>query len=292
VKTSPYGAIAFRPDARRLTVSAPNGELTLWDTSDPARPQPAGRLRTGRGIVAAEWSPSATDLLATVSNDGSGALWRLRDDSAPEGVARWAALPDRPRHVGWVAGGSWVFSMTGTGRTSVWDVGSGACVGRADLTGGRPVVGAHYRGSEVVAVTDTGWARLWRPGRRPGEWVRLTDRTVSACTWSSTVLVVAGLDGQAACFDAEFRPVHTLRVARERPRALACADDGRLVASSGDNQVVAVGRDGSVQWETYPRVPGAQAIRIAGDLVARSGGRPRPTLLALATGADLTGEPS
>ncbi|MCO8274053.1 hypothetical protein M1L60_25975 [Actinoplanes sp. TRM 88003] len=283
MRTSPYGAIAFRPDARRLTVSAPNGELTLWDTADPARPQPAGRLRLGRGIVAAAWSPAATDMLATASADGSGALWRLRDDRPPEGVARWAALPDRPRHVGWVAGGAWVFSMTGSGRTSVWDVGSGACVGRAELTGGRPVVGAHYRGSEVVAVTDSGWARLWRPGRRPGEWVKLTDKPVSACTWSSTLLVVAGPDGQATCFDAEFRPAHRLRVARDRPRALACADDGRLVASFGDDQAVALDRDGSVRWVTSLR---ARSLQIAGDLVATSGGLLRPTLLTLADGKE------
>ncbi|MBB4692924.1 WD40 repeat domain-containing protein [Paractinoplanes abujensis] len=288
MRTSPYRAMTFRRDARRLTVSAPNGELTVWDTADPARPRRAGRLRLGRGIVAAAWNPAVADLLATASVDGTGAVWRLRDDRPPEGFASWAALPDRPQHVGWVAGGAWIYVMTGDGRTSVWDVGSGACVGLADLSGGRPVLAAHYRGDEVVVVTDSGWARAWHPKRRPGEWVRLTGKPVSACTWSSTLLVVAGVDGQATCFDAEFRSVQALRVARERPRALACAEDGRLVASCGDTWAVAVDRGGTVRWETTLHSMSARSIAVAGDLIAVCGPRPRPVLLALTTGVALT----
>jgi hypothetical protein len=282
--------MAFRPDARRLAVSAPNGELTLWDTTDPARPGRAGRLRLGRGIVAAAWNPAVSDRLATASTDGTGAVWRVGDDRTPELLARWRALPDRPRHVGWVAGGTRVFVMTATGRTTVWEVAGGACVGQSDLSGGRPVVAAHYRRDEVVAVTGTGWARAWVPTRRPGEWVRLTGKPVSACAWSGAWLVAAGADGQAACFDAEFQPVHALRVARERPYALACPEDGRLIASCGDNWAVAVDRGGSVRWESYLAPSAARSIEVAGDLVAVSGDRPRPVILALADGAIMTGE--
>ncbi|MDY7086155.1 MAG: hypothetical protein SYR96_13720 [Actinomycetota bacterium] len=285
MRPSPYGVVAFRHDGRRLAMSAPNGELTLWDTTDPAYPQRAGRLRAGRGITAAEWNPAVPDLLATASADGTSAVWRVPPGGVPEQVAGWAALPERARHVGWVAGGSLVYSMTEHGRVTVWDVAGGYVTSRAEMSDRRPVVAAHYRAGEIVAVTDSGWARLWHPRRRPGEWVRLTDRPVGACTWSSTWLVVAGVDGQATCFDAEFQPVRTLRVARARPWAVACSDDGRLVASFGDNRVIAVDHDGAVGWETALHGPAARSVGIAGDLVALSGGQPRPVLLALLSGS-------
>ncbi|XVU28178.1 WD40 repeat domain-containing protein [Actinoplanes sp. CA-054009] len=284
MRNSPYGAMAFRPDAGRLAISAPSGELTLWDTADPTRPKAAGRLRQGRGIVAAAWNPAVTDMLATTSSDGSGAVWWLRDDRPPELFASWAALPERPRHVGWVAGGAWVFSMTANGGTSVWDVRSGACVGRVNVSGGRRVLAAHYRGEEVVVITDSGWARLWHPRRQPGEWIRLTARPVSACTWSTSQLVLAGADGRLDCFDADFQAVDAVPGAREPARALACSDDGRLFVSFGEDRAVAVGRDGSVRWK-IPLDPAAtRSVQIAGDLIAVSGRPLRPTLLALATG--------
>ncbi|MEV4345181.1 hypothetical protein AB0J83_11960 [Actinoplanes sp. NPDC049596] len=288
MKASPYEAMAFRSDARRLAVSAPNGELIVWDTTDPVAPARAGRLRQGRGIVAAAWNPATADILATTSSDGTAAVWWLPENGRQSSrVAHWMALPARPRHVGWVGGGRWVFSMAGRGLTSVWDVNTGARVGQADVTGGRLVVAAHHLGEEVVAVTDSGWARIWHPRRAPGEWIQVSAGPVSACAWSGTLLAVGGTDGRVACVNAAFEHVCDFRIGPRRPGALAFSDEGRLVASSADGTAIAVDLDGSVQWQAWLAADAARPIDVAGGLVAVSTTRTRPALLALADGANL-----
>ncbi|AGL16841.1 WD40 repeat domain-containing protein [Actinoplanes sp. N902-109] len=284
-----YAAMAFRADARRLASSTPNGELSLWDTTHPDRPQPVGRLTQGRGkIVAAAWSPVVPELLTTTSSDGTGALWWLPDDRAPSRVAAWTVSRARPRYTGWLDGGRWVFSMTADGHTSVWDPDSGTRVGQAEVTGGHPVVAAHCRGTEVVAVTSSGWARPWHPQREPGGWIDLSAVPVSACAWSSTLLAVGTDDGRVTCVDAGFEPVWDVRVGPARPVALACSDEGRVVALSAVGAAVAVDPDGRVQWRTAPGVAPAGSLAIAGDLVAVGGGPVKPVLLTLATGVRMS----
>lgn len=280
-----YAAMAFRPDARRLAISAPNGELALWDTSVPAHPQRAGRLRMRHGIVAAAWNPSAATMLATTASDGTVAVWRLLDDRPPECVTVWAGPAGRPRSTGWVAEGRCLFSTTDSGRTAVWDVRSGDCIGQTDISGGRPVAAAHCRGDQVVAITRSGWARLWLPQREPGDWIDLTDTAVRACAWSSTLLVIATEGGQLACYDADFQPVVGMRIAPERLGALACSDGGRLVASFDDGEVIAVDLDGTLRWEASVGAGPARSIAVAGDLIAVAGRSATPTLLALLNGS-------
>jgi len=280
-----YAAMAFRSDARRLAISAPNGELALWNTAAPAYPERAGRLRMRHGIVAAAWNPAVTDMLATTTSDGMVAVWRLQDDRLPDCLGRWAAPGDSPRFIGWVAEGRRLFSMAGDGHTAVWDVRTGDRLGRTDISGGRPVAAAHCRGGEVVAITGSGWARLWRPGREPSDWIRLTDAAVRACAWSSTLLVIASGDGRIVCYDADFRPVAGMRIAQDRLSALACSDGGRLVASFDNGDVLAFDLDGTVRWETSVGAGPARSIAVAGDLIAVAGRSARPTLLALPNGA-------
>jgi WD40 repeat protein len=282
-----YAAMAFRPDARRLAISAPNGELALWDTSAPAKPERAGRLRMRHGIVAAAWNPAAATMLATTASDGTVAVWRLPDDRLPECVAEWAGPADHPRSIGWVAEGRCLFSTAGDGRTALWDVRGGDCIGQSELSGGRPVVAAHCRGDQVVAITDSGWARLWHPGRGASDWIRLTDTAVRACAWSSTLLVIAAEDGRLACYDADFQPVVGMRIVPERLCALACSDGGRLVASFDDGGVIAADLDGTLRWETSVGAEPARSIAVAGDLIAVAGRFARPALLALPNGAGL-----
>lgn len=280
-----YAAMAFRPDARRLAISAPNGELALWDTSAPASPERAGRLRMRHGIVAAAWNPAAATMLATTASDGTVAVWRLLDDRAPESVAAWAGPPGHPRSTGWVTEGRCLFSTTGDGRTAVWDVRSGDCIGQTEISGGQPVVAAHCRGDQVVAITRGGWARLWRPGREPSDWIRLTDAPVRACSWSSTLLVIAAENGELTCYDSDFQPVIGMRIVPERLGALACSDGGRLVASFDDGEVTAVDLDGTLRWETSVGAEPARSIAVAGDLIAVARRSARPTLLSLRNGA-------
>jgi WD40 repeat protein len=236
------------------------------------------------GIVAAAWNPSATSMLATTTSDGTVVVWRLPDDRSPECVAGWVGPPVRPRFTGWVAEGRCLFSMTGNGHITVWDTRTGDRIGQTNISGGRPVVAAHHRGEEVVAITRSGWARLWHPWRGPSDWIRLTVAPVTAATWSATLLVIADQDGRVAGFDAGFRPVVGLRIAWQRLAALACSDSGRLVASFDDGDVIAVDLDGTTRWETSLGGAPAQSIAIAGDLIAVDGRPARPTLLALPNG--------
>jgi outer membrane protein assembly factor BamB len=186
-----------------------------------------------------------------------------------------------------MAKGRCLFSMDGNGHTAVWDVRTGDRIGQMNISGGRTVVAAHCRGDDVVAITDSGWARLWRPGREPGDWIRLTEAAVRACAWSSTLLVIAAADGQLACYDADFQPVVGLRIVQERLTALACSDGGRIVASFDDGDVIAVDLDGTLRWETSVGAGPARSIAVAGDLIAVAGRSARPTLLALPNGAGL-----
>jgi hypothetical protein len=278
-----HAAMAFRADAGRLAMNAPNGDLTLWDTTGPGPARRSGRLRHRSRIVAAAWNPFAADSLATAAHDGTVMTWQLADHRPPEPGGRVAGSAG-PRHVGWVAPGRWVFSVTAGGHASAWDMGDGTLLGRRDVTGGRTVVAAHRYGRSIVVVVSSGWARLWDPGREPDEWIRLTGEPVAACTWSETLLVVAGRDGHAVYFDTDLRRIGTLRMPAEQVRTLAVADDGRLVTAHAGGWLLATDPDGTVRWRTPTGHPDVTAVAVAGDVVAVGCGAARPALVTLATG--------
>ncbi|MBM2619728.1 hypothetical protein JIG36_29890 [Actinoplanes sp. LDG1-06] len=277
------GTIAFRSDARRLALGALNGDLTLWDTTSPARPRRFGRLRQGRNIVTATWNPAASDLLATASTDGLVVIWRLPADQPAERLAQWAGPARRPAHAGWAANGRHVFSVTADGYATAWEVQRGRLIGQAAVTGGHPVAGAHCRGREIVVVTRNGWARVWDPGRPPEPWIRLTDAPVSTCTWSDRFLLVAGEKGHVAFFDAGFRELRTLRVGRSGPRAIACTDD-YLAALFPGGVTIAVDMRGELMWKTDFGLRNGGSIAVAEDLIA-AGDSTRPLIGLIATGA-------
>jgi hypothetical protein len=279
-----HAAMDFRADAGRLAMNAPNGDLTLWDTTGPGPARRSGRLRHRSRIVAAAWNPFAADSLVTAAHDGTVMTWQLSDNRPPEPGCRWVAGDAGPRHVGWVAPGRWVFSVTADGHASAWDMDDGTILGRGNITGGRPVVDAHRYGRSIVVVVSSGWARLWDPRREPDEWIRLTGEPVAACTWSDTLLVVAGRGGHAVYFDTDMRRLGTLPIPAEHLRALAVSDDGRLVTALAGGWLAATDPDGTVRWRIATGNPDITSVAIAGDVIAVGCGTARPALLSLATG--------
>ncbi|WP_045741710.1 MULTISPECIES: WD40 repeat domain-containing protein [Actinoplanes] len=280
--------MAFRSDAQQLAVVTPNRMMTLWNTADPAEPRRLGRFRYGRGIYAAAWNPVAVSLLATASVDGMTTVWRFLDDRQPEQLAAWQS-PVTAQHIGWSPAGQWVFSVAPSGVASVWDMRSSYNVGQADLTGGRQVVAVYGVDDTIVVIAEDGWARWWSPRTRTGEWVRLTGAPVRACAHAGGLLVVTGVDGTLACFDARLDPAGELRVDHTQTYAVACTGDGRLVIAFGSGNVVAIGSDGDILWQLDAGPLTMVGVAIAGDLVAIGSGTARPYLVSLATGAALGG---
>lgn len=199
---SPMDQIDFNPDGSQLTTIDRNGSVRVWD----ARLLPLGErlsLSVDRGVFDLELSPDE-HLLALGNMAGSASLWdiatgkRLHTLSSGGGaIYRVSFSPDGRR-------------VAGIGRDTqlhVWDVTTGekTLSIAAHLDG---VSGEMFQGALDVAFSPDGLQ-----------------------------LATAGADGLAKVWDAETgRLLLTLAGHSDSLHSLAYSPDGRLIATSSDDQ--------------------------------------------------------
>ena len=75
ITTGPLNSIAFSPDGT-LATSNDSNTIQLWNTANPAHPQPDGQpLTTGSQVTSVAFSPDGT--LASGTSAGTTLLWNL-----------------------------------------------------------------------------------------------------------------------------------------------------------------------------------------------------------------------
>ncbi|WP_243707163.1 WD40 repeat domain-containing serine/threonine protein kinase [Mycobacterium marinum] len=103
---APVNTVAISPDGHTLASGGENGNIQLWNLTDPAHPGPLGPPLQGHsaGVVSIAFSPDG-HTLASGSDDGTIRLWNLTDPAHPgpldppledhsAGVAEVAFSPD------------------------------------------------------------------------------------------------------------------------------------------------------------------------------------------------------
>jgi WD40 repeat protein len=283
----PRQNVAFRADARRLAVGAPNGDLIIWDTAVAGKPTMLARLRHGRGIRGAAWNPAAVRLLATSSADGTAAIWHTVEDPHPQPIDNLPLWLDSPRHLGWLAGGRYLFCATGRGDVTVWHTQQPRLFRRAGLPVAASVVAACPTRSAITMITTGGLAYSWDPWRDAWRRMDLGGSQVTACAWSASSLAVAHHDGRIDVVDERLHPIGAVRI-REHgaPHTMAFSDDSRLLVTVfPDGTVAAFDCDGRPRWQNPPGAGRAPvAVAVAGELVALAGSAGRPHILDITDG--------
>jgi WD40 repeat protein len=279
---------AFRSDSRRLATTGANGDLKLWDTTDPRQPALLMRLTDRHRITAAAWNPAATDLLATLSTDGRISVWRMVDEEEPHEVRSLRLPYGRSGLLAWLPAGRHLACATEDGAVSIWDIGSGAR--HTEPLGDEVACLSLTAGADDVlrAVYQDGSVRRMVAGQAgPLRARRITP--VTAAAWSATGhRLVAALDGGVL----EVRDdALDLQWGRETP------GDTLIFAWHGDTEIVLADRTarqltaldahGRPLWEINLSTP-PTSVAAADGVVAVGGCNFRPQLVDLRTGAPLT----
>ena len=275
---------AFRSDGRRLATTGPNGDLKVWDTTDPRQPHLLIRLTRRHRVIGAAWNPTASDLLATLSTDGSISVWRMVDDRPPQEMLRLRLPYGRTGVLTWLPAGRHVACASADGVISAWDLVSGARLTQ--------VLGDSAECLSVLPGADGVLVAVYRDGsvRRTGTRTRYI-RPVTAASWSGTggLLAVARDDGTAEVRDESLR----VRWARELSTA-----GGLLLTWHGDAAIVAADRAGRTLtamdaagrtlWRTRLGAT-PTSVDAAGEVVAVGGVPFAPLIVELAGGLPLSG---
>ncbi len=281
---------AFRSDGCRLATTGANGDLKLWDTTDPRRPALLMRLTDRHRITAATWNPTAADLLATLSTDGRISVWRMVDEQSPHQIRSLRLPYGRSGRLTWLPAGRHLACATEDGSVSLWDIGSGTR--HTEPLGDEvPCLSLTADPDDVLrAVYQDGTVRRLMAGRSaPLRPRRLTP--VTAAAWSATGhRLAAALDGGVL----EVRD-DTLDLLWGRENS---SGDAPAFAWHGDTEIVLADRaarrltaldaQGRTLWELNLPLP-ATSLAAADGVVAVGGCNFRPHLIDLRTGAPLTG---
>jgi WD40 repeat protein len=273
----------FRADGRRLATTGPNGDLKVWETSEPRQPQLLFRLSRRHRIVAATWNPTAADLLATLATDATISVWRMVDDRPPQELLRLALPSGRGGALTWLPDGQHIAFCGDDGVICLWDLVSGTR--ETDILGDSSVSLALHAGpdGDLRAVHQDGTIR--RPGRRT-----MHIQPVTAASWSMPggLLAVARDHGSVEVRDATLRT----RWARELATAPLLPawhdDDAVLTADRAARTLTALDAAGRRLWQTRLAIVPA-SLSAAGGVVAVGGHNFAPELFELDRGALLSG---
>ncbi|GIE94142.1 WD40 repeat domain-containing protein [Paractinoplanes rishiriensis] len=277
---------ALRSDGRRLAATAPNGDLKVWDTTEPTKPHLLIRLTRRHRVIAATWNPTAADLLATLATDGSISVWRMVDDRPPQEMMRLLMPYGRSGKLAWFPDGRHIACATPDGVISAWDLVSGAR--QTQVLGDRADCLTLFPGPD-------GLRAAYRDGsiRQPGTRTRHIQ-PITAASWSTTgaLLAVAREDGSVEIRDESLRTRWTRAVSGGSPLLLAWYDDTAMVAADrGGRTLTAYDIAGRARWQT--RLPGVPTgLSVAGDILAVGGCGFAPWIVELGTGTPLSGLPS
>jgi WD40 repeat protein len=278
---------AFRSDGRRLATTGANGDLKVWDTTDPRQPLLLMRLTRRHRVVAAAWNPTAADLLATLSTDGSISVWRMVDDRPPQEMLRLRLPYGRSGTLAWLPDGRHIACAGSDGVISAWDLVSGAR--QTQVLGDSSLCLSLYPAPDGVLRS------VYRDGsvRQSGTRTRHIQ-PVTAASWSCTGgwLAVARDDGSVEVRDESLRTRWARAVTSTGASLLAWYGDAAIVvADRAGRTLTALDTLGRVLWRNrLAAVP--TALSVAGEIVAIGGHSYAPWIVELGAGTTLTGTPS
>lgn len=81
--SSQVWVVAFGPN-ETLASAGNDGTVLLWNVTDPAHPDPAGRFFTGDAGLLSTMTFSVNGLIATTSDSGTAQLWDVTDPTNPQ----------------------------------------------------------------------------------------------------------------------------------------------------------------------------------------------------------------
>ncbi|PTL79972.1 TIR domain-containing protein [Vitiosangium sp. GDMCC 1.1324] len=121
---------AFSPDGHSLATTHSDygsgrrqGNVNLWDVTDPARPRHVATLKGHTGEINDIGYHPGGNLLATVSEDGTAILWDVAHAAAPNRVATLRMLSRNVQDLALSADGRWLVTSSRDRLAMVWDLG-------------------------------------------------------------------------------------------------------------------------------------------------------------------------
>jgi WD40 repeat protein len=274
---------AFRSDGRRLATTGPNGDLKVWDTTDPRQPALLVRLHRRHRVLEAAWNPTAADLLATLATDGAISVWRMVDDRPPHEMLRLLLPYGRSGAITWLPDGRHIACASTDGVISAWDLVSG--------TRQTQVLGDSAVCLTLACCPGGGLRAVYRDGsiRQPGMRTRHIQ-PVTAAAWSLTGgLLAAGRDdGSVEVRNEKLRAVWSGEQATTGAMLLAWhEDDAVVVADQAGRSLAVVDASGRTVWRTRLATP-PTSVSVADEVVAVGGHHFAPRIVQLADGKELT----
>jgi WD40 repeat protein len=255
-------AVAFSPDGRMLVTGSHEPALTLWDVTNPGRPQ---RLSTAQGHTGSTWAVAFSPdgrTMATGSADSTIILWDVSNPAKPdrlatiEGDQTWvrsiALSPDGRL----LLAGHWDNTSGRQDRAALWDIAAprnprhlSNLVSADKPTGPVRAVAFGKDGSWVATGNDNGTILLWDTADRtnPRVLISLSDHANSI--WAleynpKTARLLSGSSDRTAILWDLANPRKPVRLSTltghtGAVRAVAFSPDGTIaLTGSWDNTAI------------------------------------------------------
>lgn len=279
----------LRSDGRRLATTGPNGDLKLWDSTNPRHPALLMRLTDRHRITAAAWNPTAADLLATLSTDGNITIWRMVDNRPPDEVLNLPLPFGRSGLLAWLPAGRHIACVGPDGSLSVWDIASGARQTEIFDDSGACLALSSGMDDVLRAAYEDGSVRRTVPFKESGRLRTRRIPPIMAAAWSASGHRLAVCPGNGILEvrdDALHVQWSTSMPAASIPMLAWHGDSEIIVAHRAARQLVALDTDGHPRWEAQ-LVMEPTSLSAANGVVAVGACNFRPQMIDIERGTPL-----
>lgn len=286
----PLAAVTtFRDDGHRLATTGPNGDLKVWDTTEPRQPGLLVRIRRRHRIVAAAWNPVAADLLATLSTDGSISILGLAERRPPRELVVLHLPYGKSGALAWLSDGRHLACASGDGVICVWNVAAGSRY--TQVVGDRSACLSMFAEPDNVlrAVYQDGSIRRISPlmQRAPGRTQHVDPIVAAAWSANGTLMVAARGDGSVEVLDEALRVWWSRAMTGAGSSLFAWHGDSLIVVADRAAQTLAaVDASGRMIWRTEIS-PAPTSLSTADGVVAVGSSGFAPRIVELESGDEL-----